>query len=612
MDVASFLRRFPPFDALDEERLGKIAGSARSVAYPKGSVILRQSGAPAHHLYVIHEGSVEVLADGRLLDLMGEGEVFGQMSIVTGLEPTATIRAREDTACYLLDATLAGEVLGTPEGVSFVTMSLRRRIERLAQERASATLDPGLAAVGSLIRRAPLTCEPDITVGRAASLMADAGVSSILVGRPGTWGIVTDRDLRTKVLGSGRGSDTPVSEVMTFPAIVVHAGVLAAEALSLMIERRVHHLPILDDRGELVGVVSETDLVAPGPSSPFTVRKAVERARDAESAVSAARGIPGMAAALVEARVDPVDIGRLLGETIDALTTRLLEFAAEELGPAPVPWAWLALGSQARHEQALHTDQDHALAYDPQDLPADVLDPHFEQMARFVTDGLERAGIPRCRAGIIAENRGLRRPLEEWALAFRKWMGVREWEGTGVAAIVFDYRRVAGPLDVEPVLDGVIAQAHDDAGFLHRLTKNALDNRPPTGFFQDFVVEAGGEHAGRLDVKHGGIMPITDLARIYGVAAGVPAKRTPDRLRDAAAAGRIDGETSSGVDEAFRLLWHTRLDHQAACVRTGVPPDDFVDPKALPPLSRQGLREAFRIIARAQRALRGERWGTGE
>lgn len=611
MEVAAFLRRFPPFDVLAGERLERIAASAQTASYPKGTVILRQSGAPAHHLYVVRSGSVEVLADGRLLDLMSEGDVFGQMSIVTGLEPTATIRAHEDTVCYLLDPELAEEALGTPGGVGFVALSLRRRIELLAEDRVRAPIDPGLATVGSLVRRPPLTCEPDVSIGEAANRMAEERVSSILVRSREGWGILTDRDLRTRVLASGRGSGTPIAEVMTYPAVSVDSRALAGEALFLMIERRIHHLPVVDERGDVLGVVTEMDLISPGRSSPFAVRAAVERAPDATSAIVAAKGLPGMMGVLVDAKLDPVEIGRVVGGTIDALTARLLDLAVEAIGPPPVPWAWLALGSQARHEQALHTDQDHALVYEPQGGSLDELDPHFAKMARLVTHGLERAGIPRCRAGIIADNRGLRRPVRDWACALRGWMRAGNWEGAGVAAIVFDYRRVAGPLDVEPVLDEVIRSGRHDPGFLHRLTRNALDNRPPTGFFQDFVVEAGGEHAGKLDLKHGGIMPITDLARVLGVASGSSAKSTLPRLGDATAAGLIDEETRAGLDEAFRLLWQTRLEHQVACSRAGIPPDDFVDPRSLAPLSRQGLREAFRIIAKAQRVLRSERWAPG-
>jgi CBS domain-containing protein len=182
-------------------------------------------------------------------------------------------------------------------------------------------------------------------------------------------------------------------------------------------------------------------------------------------------------------------------------------------------------------------------------------------------------------------------------------MGDVGMEGSIYTSIVFDYRRVTGSLDVESHLDRVIASAAEHPQFLRHLARRALDHSPPTGFFRDLVVEEKGEHAGTLDVKHRGITIVTNLARVHGIAAGSTERKTIGRLRTATAAGRIDRETCAGLEEAFRLLWEVRLDHQVQCVRAGRPPDDFVDPQTLGPLTRRGLKEAFRIIERAQRML---------
>ena len=152
---------------------------------------------------------------------------------------------------------------------------------------------------------------------------------------------------------------------------------------------------------------------------------------------------------------DATKVGRVVGSSIDALTRRLLGFAVADLGEAPVPWAWLALGSEARLEQALHTDQDHALAYDPGDRSAEELDPYFAQLAERVTSGLESAGIPRCKGDAMAVHPGLRRSIDSWADAFRTWMSDPSLDGSILSSIAFDFRRVDGPLDVEPALHAV-------------------------------------------------------------------------------------------------------------------------------------------------------------
>jgi CBS domain-containing protein len=289
--------------------------------------------------------------------------------------------------------------------------------------------------------------------------------------------------------------------------------------------------------------------------------------------------------------------------TDDALTRRSIDYAIADLGDPPVPWAWMALGSAARHEQALHSDQDHALAYDLQGRTVEEVDPYFAELATRVTDDLAAAGLVRCNGDAMAVNPQLRRPLDGWTAAFREWMDDASLEGSILTSIVFDYRRVTGPLEIDRSLDGVIRTAPAHPIFLRHLARRALDANPPTGFLRDLVVEGRGDHAGTLDVKHRGITLVTNLARTYAISSGIAEKRTLARLRAAQAAGTIDAETRDALSEAFRILWGVRLRHQVQQVRVGEDPDDHVDPTTLGPLERRQLKEAFRAIVRAQKTL---------
>jgi CBS domain-containing protein len=611
MGVDSFLRRFPPFDGLDDEALRQVADGAREERFPDGSVILRQGGDPADSLYVILRGSVEVVADGRVLDAMGEGDVFGHMSLVTGEEPVATIRTTEDTACFTFEREVATEILGTRAGAEFITETLRRRFDDLAKAARTEPIRTADMTVGSLVHRTPLVCDPSASVAEVARAMADAHSSAaVFTTADDHLGIVTDVDLRVRVLADGLEPTTAVRQIATVPAATVAEGVLAAEALFRMVQGGFHHLPVVSVSGALVGVVTETDVIGFGSDSPFAIRTAIEGAADVEGAVAAARRLPGAVAALVEADMNAVHIGHIVGATIDVLTRRLLDLAFDRHGPAPVAWAWLAFGSLGRHEQALHTDQDHGLAYEGTRDDEERLDPYFSEIAEFVTRGLEDAGIPRCKGNMMAVSDGLRRSVEGWVDQLGTWIDKHESHAAEIVAVVFDFRQVAGPLDIEPVLNRVVRTAATHGGFMRRLAARALAHEPPAGRFRDFIVEGSGRRAGTLDLKHGGIVPITDIARFHALAGGVSAHRTLDRLRLAAAVRRIDPTTQAGLEEAFTLLWQLRLEHQVACVRAGEPPDDFIRPNTLTPVRRQGLREAFRVITRAQRALSADRAGS--
>jgi CBS domain-containing protein len=602
VEIASFLARHAPFDAMERDRLDELAVRVKTEQFPAGTVVLQQSGEPSRFLYLVRHGSVEILDDGNLVDHIGEGEVFGAWSLLGGFSPTATVRAHEDATCYLIEPDDAKEVLGTSGGMTFVVSSMKRGLVANSGDRDSGAADR-YRTVGSLVRRSAVMCEAGTTVAEAAELMARQHLSSLLIPRADGLGILTDRDLRTKVVAARQSLETPVGEVMTFPASAVSHDAMAGEVLLLMLDGDFHHAPVLDADGGPIGVVTDTDLLGLGKHTPFALKSSIERAVDRDSAVRAARGLPDVVCSLVDVRADPVDVGHIVGITIDALTRRLISLAIERYGEPPVPWAWLALGSAARQEQALHTDQDHALAYDLQGRTREEVDPYFADVAEFVTAGLEDAGIPRCDGDAMAANSALRKSIEGWTDAYKGWMTDPGVEGSVLLSIVFDYRRVMGPLDAEGPLDVLLRSCTLFPNFLTHLSRRALDEKPPTGFHKDLVVESKGRHAGRLDIKHKGITIVGSLARAASIGAGLTEKRTIGRLRAAADAGAINEETRAELEEAFRFLWGVRLEHHVARVRAGESPDDFVDPSELGSVTRQALKEAFKIIARAQKSL---------
>ena len=327
----------------------------------------------------------------------------------------------------------------------------------------------------------------------------------------------------------------------------------------------------------------------------------IGRAGDVHALESASELVPSVVGTLLERGADPIDIGHVVGVAVDQLTTRLIEFHVEQEGGPPTAFAWVALGSAARHEQSLTTDQDHAISYAATD-DVEAIDPYFARLATFVTDGLEACGITRCRGNVMAENPAWRRTVDGWRRRFIEYMTDPHMMGTRITNIAFDYRRVTGPVDIEPALDEVIRDARNDRSFVGRLVATVLETRPPVGRFRDVVATRGGEHPGTIDIKHGGITPITNLARLFALRAGITENRTLERLRGAAAAGVISDGLRLALTESFRLLWRVRLEHHVAQFEQGTQPDDFVDPASLTPISRRGMSAAFHTIASAQRS----------
>jgi CBS domain-containing protein len=470
--------------------------------------------------------------------------------------------------------------------------------------------------VATLIRTPPLLCQGSEPIREAARRMTDQGASAVLVPLAGSFGIVTDRDLRRRVVVAGLSPDAPVSEIMTAPAYTVTADRLGGDVLLDMLERNVHHIPVLSAAGQVLGVVDDGDLVAAEGRKPLLLRRAIALAESPAELAAAAAGLNPVIIALHDARVTAEHLTAVRSVVLDALTRRLVELAVRDAGPPPVPFTWFALGSLARREAVPSSDVDSALAWDSED--AEVAG-YFRRVTGAVDEGLRACGMSPDEHGASAANPIFARSLASWRRAARSLSeDPTQEKGLILVSVLADSRPVwsSGAAATGRPAGGLFeARPYpDQSGLLRLLARFALSFRPPTGFLRDFVVEHSGERRGQLDIKHGGMIPIVDLARWAGMAAGVASASTLERLRAAEAAGTMNSAEAQTLTDAFGFIFSLRLDHQAEQLRRGEAPDDFIDPKTLNPLARSYLREAFRAVASVQANLAAElslgvRWG---
>jgi CBS domain-containing protein len=607
-DVAAFLGSHPPFDAVDPGELARIAAVTGTEAAARGTAIFAQGAAPVEAVWMVRSGSVEVVHDGRVLDLLGPGELFGQASMISGLPTGFEARAARDAVCYRIPADIMRPLLARPRILRAVADSMSPRTETEPAQR-----------VGALIRTPPLLCRGDETVREAARRMTDLGVSAVVVRVASSFGIMTDRDLRRRVIGAGLSPDAPVSAVMTAPAYTVTGDRLASDVLLDMLERNIHHIPVLSAAGEVLGVVDDGDLVAAAGRTPLLLRRAIALAGSQAELAAAAAGLNPMIIALHDARATAEHLTAVRSVVMDALVRRLAELAAGDAGPPPAPFTWFALGSLARREAVPSSDVDSALAWDGED--PSVAD-YVSGVARAVEEGLRACGLPSDAHGASAASPVFARSLGSWRRAARSLAeDPTQDKALILVSVLADSRAVWSPAGGglagggHPGLSLWEARPYPEhPELLRMLARYALSFRPPTGFLRDFVVEHSGERRGQLDLKHGGLIPVVDLARWAGMAAGLASAPTLERLRAAQAAGTMESGEASALAEAFGLISRLRLDHQVEQLRRGEPPDDFIDPKALNPLARSYLREAFRAVASVQANLSAElslgvRWG---
>jgi CBS domain-containing protein len=615
-DVAGFLGSRPPFDAVGAKDLARIAAVTETEVSPRGTTIFAQGAGPVEDLRMVRAGSVEIINDGRVLDLLGPGELFGQASMISGLPTGFETRAAEDTVCYRIPADVVRPLLARPDVLQFVVRSIVSR-------QALAASDPGPSDLGqrpvaALIRTPPVVCPASEPIRAAAQRMTAAGASAVLVRDGDRLGIVTDRDFRSRVVAAGLSPDGPVSAVMTEPAYTVRADRLAGEVLLDMLERNIHHVPVLSAASQVLGVIDDGDLMSAQARQPFLLRRAIARATSPAELATVSAGLGPMIVALRDARVAAEQVAAVRSVVLDALTRRLAELAVAAAGEPAAPFTWFALGSQARREAVPSSDVDSALAWQDTDGQDAEVAEYMARVAGAVQDGLRACGLRPDPNGTNAANPLFARSLAAWrAAAARLAKDPTQEKALILVSILTDSRPVwdSSRLGV-PVADALweVRGQLSQSDLQRLLARFALSFRPPTGFWRDFVVEHSGERRGQLDLKHGGLIPIVDLARWAGMDAGVTSASTPERLRAAEAAGTLDSAEASTLLEAFGFIFSLRLDHQVEQIHQGEAPDDFIDPKQLNPLARSYLREAFRAVASVQAGLAAElslgvRWG---
>jgi CBS domain-containing protein len=607
-DVAEFLRLHAPFDALPAADVELAASGAEVEFHLAGTTIFAEGAEQVQHVRVVRSGAVEILHGDRVLDLLGVGELFGHGSMLSGLPAGFTARAHEDTLCYRIGADVAIRVLARPESVGFVARSLLASAEdpRPAQAPLHSTRDPAHQPVGTLIHSAPVIVEPDTTIREAARLMNDAGATAVCIPLPASGvGIMTDRDLRSRVVAAGVSGEAPVSTVMTAPAYTVAPDRLGGGVLLEMLDRGIRHFPVISARGELVGVVSDLDLIAVETRNSFYVRRMIAGASSVDELSAVSTQLPALVIALHESRLAATSIAAIYSVVLDALTRRLVELTVAEIGESQAPFAWLALGSQARREAVPSSDVDSAIVWYG-DGDEFVIRPHLHQLGERVVAGLAACGLRSDEHGVAASDVLFVRSEESWRRVARSWVeDPTQDKALILTSVLVDSRPVWGIHAGAPVAEE-FWQASEHPALLRLLARFALSYRPPTGFLRGLVVEHSGERRGQLDLKHGGVIPIVDLARWAAMAAGVSATSTAERLRAAGETGTLPAGDAATLLEAHELIVGLRIDHQVEQLRAGTPPDDHIDPGELSPLTRSHLREAFRAVAAVQKRVAAE------
>ena len=592
--LTQFLATVHPYDSLNEADLQALCEICETHRLPPGETVFGV-GDTLTSLYIIVEGEIEITDETDVqLSILGPRNSFGERALLRGDRASRTATATSEVTLIVMPAdTLFNLIKTHPTVAKFFD---RRRPGR------DTGKDLATLPVEQLMTRDPITCAPETPIRDAAAEMHKAHISSICITDTEAFrGIVTLRDMTGRVVATGADTSGPISTVMSETRLTLGPKSLVTDVLHLMVERGIGHVPIVDG-SDLLGIVTQTDLTRALAMSSADLVGRVAKAEDAAGMALATAEIPHLLVQLVEAGNRHEVITRLITDIADTATRRLLALAEAKFGPAPVPYLWLACGSQGRQEQTGVSDQDNCLILSDTATESDM--PYFAALAKFVSDGLDTCGYFYCPGDMMATNPRWCQPLHIWKDYFAGWIEKPDPEAQMLASVMFDLRPIGGDEALfDDLREGTLERASKNSIFTAHMISNSLKHQPPLGLLRGLATIRSGEHRHQLDLKHNGVVPVVDLGRIYVLQGRLTPVNTRARLEAARAAGVLSNAGAADLLDAYDLIAMTRLHHQAAQVKAGKKPDNYLAPATLSDFERSHLRDAFVVVKTMQSAV---------
>jgi len=617
--IIDFLQSSLPFSELDRQSLRRIARHCLVDFFPAGTRVLRRGISEVDGLYLIQKGAIRLFheAEGVLMDIRTDGASVGALSLFNGEKAAFDAETVEDTFVIKIPRERFFEAVHLNPAIprfylkSFADTFLSKAFEEMRCKPASPGEDPNLhlfsTPIGALISREPVTVPFGLSIQAAAREMIRHNTGSLLFREPSgeICGIVTDTDLR-KAMALGLDLQAPAETIMSTPVESVDASAVCFDALLTMMSRNIHHL-VVKSADRLHGVISSHDIMLLQGRSPMSVFREIASRTTISGLYPLHDSITPVVRTLVQQGAKAGNITRMIAILNDQIISRLLELMLKELGPPPVKFCLLLMGSEGRREQTFATDQDNALVIENcgVDFLERAAETYFSAFTERMVGHLIRCGFPRCPGNMMASNPDWRGGLDTWKARVDSWVAAPEPKRVLAGSVFFDFRPVAGNRDLgENLRQHVTSVCAGKDLFLRFLASDCLNARPPLTFFKNFVVEKDGEHKNTLDIKARGLLPFMDFARVMSLYHGIRETSTLGRLDQLHQSGHLSRDLYHEAREAFEFLLHARLMHQLEQMEQGRTPDNHIEPGTLSALEKRTLREAFGVTSALHGVLR--------
>ncbi len=620
--IYDFLKNYPPFDVMSKNDLMNIAKNVQVIYLENEQYIFKQGEAPHNHFYIVNDGAIGLFSEEflDLVDKCDEGDIFGLRSLIRKDNYSLTAKAIEESIIYSISSELLEDIINRNTQVnkfliaSFAT-NTRNPYSKQNKGKLFANIDviqkndSGFTeALSADYSKNPITCELGTSIKEAAKIMTNKRVGSIIIiknNKP--IGIITDKDLRTKIATGKFSVDQKVSVIMSAPVISYPDKITIAEAQIAMLQHKITHLCITKDgtpNSELVGILSEHDIIVVRGNNPSVILKEIKRAKTVEDLKSINNKTQHLLNIYLEQQLPIFFVSKIISTINNTITQKVIEITLNKMtSNPPTTFAWLALGSQGRSEQLLLTDQDNALVFENISIEDySSTKAYFLKFSKIVTNSLYKIGFEYCPADMMASNPKWCLSVNEWKNQFENWITKPSEKKIMLSTIFFDFEKIYGDEKlVSDMTSSIYNSIHKYEIFLNYLGLNALMNPPPLSFFRNFLIESGGEHKDQFDIKAKAIMPLVDAARLLTLATELEkVNNTVLRFKKLAGLEPQNKDLYESCINSFKILLRFRTTQGLAHGDSG----RYIDIHSLNKVDRLKLKGCFKPIKDIQELIR--------
>ena len=593
--VEDFLNTSAPFDVLDKEQKLELVKHTELIYLTADNVGDLQKGKSS--LFLIQNGQFSVQDSDAPLRHLSEGDYFGYTNIMEKRNFSLSISVDSPGLVYCFEASAVTPLFELPAIRNFFDGLRNNALQNHAiSDSNSMWLYKGLEDV---INKSPVSVDVETSITVAAQIMTNQKVSSLLVTREDKLiGIITDRDLRSRVVAASLDIHLPVSHIMTPNPAQIMGNRTLFDALALMTERNIHHLPVIDQQTLVpLGMVTASDIIRHQRGNVLFIIGELSKAENLYELTRLSWQLPHYFSAHAKKAGDYDIAGKILSQATDIMTRKLIGFFQQANGKAPIMFAWLVYGSQAREDQTMGSDQDNGLLLT--ERPSETQAEYFAKMADYVCNGLAKCGIKLCDGNIMASNPKLRLSLEEAIEEAKRWVKAPTKDAIMHFNIFLDVRCAAGDISLFKQLQRQRAPLMKQNMFLAALTRNSNEISVPLSMFQKFIYEKGRKEKDVIDLKTRAVALINNIARIYALADGVTLPNTLARLDALSENSQLSKRDATNLRDIWLFLNRLRWRHQLENKVT----DNRVSVSSLSSIEKHQLKAAFKAIERTNQAM---------